>query len=132
MEPYEPPSTTRTYRGWLCEGSNGETEVLELSVAPAVRGMILSEQIAEDIRGYGSCLTVRYYTADEDIPADKVDEAFLHDLYGDTEASYGMNYSEYTGYLWTDDKVNVGGHDLIRELKSQIGQFLHLEISYSR
>jgi hypothetical protein len=36
-------------------------------------------------------------------------------------------YSETTGYLWTDEKLQVGGHDLIEELSGSAGKFLIFE-----
>src|SRR5437868_3327415 len=42
------------------------------------------------------------------------------------------HYSEITGYLWTDENLMVGGHDLLDELRSHKGSFVHLEIAYSK
>jgi hypothetical protein len=46
------------------------------------------------------------------------------------EADVGHRYSEITGYLWTDEEIMVGGHDLIEELHDHLGKFCHLEITY--
>jgi hypothetical protein len=47
-------------------------------------------------------------------------------------ATYRGVLSEYTGYLWTDEDLMVGGHDLLAELKSHLGKFCHLYVHYSR
>ena len=49
---------------------------------------------------------------------------------GGIEADFNPRYSEITGYLWTDEELNVGGHDLMAELKSNVGKWLILEIVY--
>ena len=46
----------------------------------------------------------------------------------DAHARFGACYSEYTGYLWTDEEVLIGGHDLIEELRGCEGKWLLLEI----
>ena len=44
------------------------------------------------------------------------------------DIEYSHAYSEYTGYLWTDEKLVIGGHDLLNEIKGNIGKYIHLEI----
>ena len=39
-------------------------------------------------------------------------------------------YSDYTGYLWTDENLKIGGHDLLDELKEDCGKWLFLTIEY--
>lgn len=43
---------------------------------------------------------------------------------------YEHAYSEITGYLWTNEDLIVGGHDLIAELRTYQGQFAVIEITY--
>ncbi|MNJ80064.1 hypothetical protein D3C77_783070 [compost metagenome] len=47
---------------------------------------------------------------------------------GFCDVGYGARYSELTGYLWTDEYLKVGGHDIIEELRSYVGKWLILEI----
>ena len=41
-----------------------------------------------------------------------------------------MAYSEITGYLWTDEVVKIGGHDLLKEFETHLGKYLYMEIEY--
>lgn len=72
-------------------------------------------------------VTCRYWITDQQCSRDKAQEQFLKMIHGATDIEFGSRYSELTGYLWTDEEVNIGGHDLIRELKSHVGKWLILE-----
>lgn len=122
---------TRIYRGFLSIGTNGEdAEVLRLG-DPEDDNEWLAETIEEDIEAYGKYLSVRYYITDRSIFPDEVLPEFIKTLSGAGDACYHMCYSEMTGYLYTAEDLVVGGHDLLKELKSHVGKFCHLEISYS-
>lgn len=68
--------------------------------------------------------TVRYYTCDKEFEEDRADEYFIRSYYGDVYCDYSMHYSEYTGYLWTDEELRIGGHDLLQELYSHVGEYI--------
>jgi hypothetical protein len=131
----EQKAYTKIYRGQLCHTSNGEEdELLGLLLEEAPhkwKVKILAEMVSDDKQYDCDFLSVRYYTSDVAVPADKVVEVFLRSLYGDSEIEYGMAYSDLTGYLWTDEKLVVGGHDLIAELTTNLGKFLHMEILFA-
>lgn len=120
------------YRGLLIKVSNGEEDDLLGLVGDTYQASEpLAETIKDDIVQHGDYLSVRYYTSDKQMTLDELNEALFRTLYGEGEARYGMHYSEITGYLWTDEEINVGGHDLLEELKSYLGKWLHLEIEYT-
>lgn len=73
-------------------------------------------------------VTCRYWITDRQASRDEAQEAFLRTLTGIGEARCNSRYSEITGYLWTDEDLNIGGHDLLEELKSHVGKWLILEI----
>jgi hypothetical protein len=116
-------SVEKIYKGILVEGNNTETEVLKLN------DEILAETIESDIRENGNYLSVHYYISDE--PVENPEEEFLKELYGMGEVTYCMAYSDITGYLWTDEDLIIGGHDLMEELRSNIGKYLHLVIEFN-
>jgi hypothetical protein len=58
-------------------------------------------------------------------------ECGCDEMLGEGDATFGARYSEDTGYLWTDEELNVGGHDLLGELESHEGRYCLLEIRYS-
>jgi molybdopterin converting factor small subunit len=77
----------------------------------------------------GEIVTVRYYTSDKEATEEELQEDFLtNTLYGNLESDYGARYSEITGYLWTDDNLKVGGHDLREELESYAGKYLYMVV----
>ena len=52
---------------------------------------------------------------------------------GLTESEYYHRYSDYTGYLWTEEEFKCGGHDLLKILERNMGKYIHIEIElYSR
>lgn len=125
----------KVYMGVAKLASNGEEDDLLLLDGPGVDCYdFLAGQIGEDIEKYGQYLSVRYWIATKPMPAEQLKEAFIKKLLGAGvgEAEYGVHSSEITGYLWTDEEIKVGGHDLLRELKSYEGKFIHLEIKYSK
>jgi hypothetical protein len=77
-------------------------------------------------------VTVRYWISDSELTREELKENQLLAISGAVYADYGARYSELTGYLWTDEKLNVGGHDLLDELESNKGKFLYMEVDYSQ
>lgn len=127
--------TTKVYRGQLVYTSNGdEDELLGLRREGRERDDPdkLAEVIEADIDENGNYLGVCYYVSDAPIPAGEIVAAFLESLYGAGSAEYSVFANETTGYLWTDENINVGGHDLLEELKSHVGKYLHMEIEFAR
>jgi len=92
----------------------------------------LAEIVTDDIDRHGRYLTVRYWTAGTSRSDDDMIEGALRELLGAGEAEFRNAYSEITGYLWTDEDIKVGGHDLLEELKAQAGRYCLLEIGYSK
>jgi len=109
------------YRGLLKLGPNGEEDdilFLEGHYDPVV------EELSEEIGN--KFTTVRYYISDKEVTLEQAEEYFIRQLYGEVDADYHMSYSELTGYLWTTEELEIGGHDLLEELKSHIGKYLIL------
>lgn len=73
-------------------------------------------------------VTVRYWVTDQQVSREQAQEEFMKKVMGVADVRYNPRYSEITGYLWTDEDLNVGGHDLIKELKSHAGKWLILEV----
>ena len=121
------PDETRRYRGILRLGTYGEGEDI-LFLDPDEP---LAETVSDDIDRYGRYLTVRYWTADAPQGDDEIAEGAIRQLFGEGDAEFNQHYSDITGYLWTDEDLNVGGHDLLAELGAQAGRYCLLEISFS-
>jgi hypothetical protein len=128
--------TTIRYRGVLALHDHGEAyDVLFLDGDLDDRYPYepLAETISDDLDQHGRHASVRYWTADMQMGDDALIEASVRAvLGGEIDAEYAARYSDVTGYLWTDEDIMVGGHDLLEELKSQAGRYLLLEINYSK
>lgn len=77
---------------------------------------------------HSSTVTVRYWISPEARTREQLTEDTLLRISGSVEANYESAYSECTGYLWTDEALVVGGHDLLDELSAYEGKFLYMEI----
>lgn len=117
-----PFKMTRTYEGLLSLHSLSEIEdVLFLSS--------VKFPLAQELEWLnGKQVTIRYWLANKPVEKEEAISLFLHGLTGAPDVTYCPRYSEITGYLWTDEKLNIGGHNLIDELKSNVGKWLILEI----
>jgi len=112
------------YSGLLSLHSYGEADdILFLSSYREPFVSVLEEAIA------GKNVTVRYWITDRQVTKDEAQEEFMQQLMGSSIIRFGANYSEITGYLWTDEDLWIGGHDLAEELRSNVGKWLILEIN---
>lgn len=73
-------------------------------------------------------VSVQYWISDKEASEEELNKDFTKKLFGITKCEFGARYSEYTGYLYTDEFCKVGGHDLLSELYSFVGKWLILKI----
>jgi len=112
----------KTYHGLLSQHSYGETD-------DALFVSSVDEPLAEELEWMnGKQVTVRYWITDKECTRDEAQEAAMLIVMGAADVRFYACYSEITGYLWTDEDLNVGGHNLMDELKSGVGKWLVLEI----
>ena len=124
---------TVRYRGTLALHDHGDAmDILFLDDAAGNYDEPLAETIGDDLERHGRYASVRYWTADAPMDDDEMIEGAIRAMLGEADARCRHAYSDITGYLWTDEDINVGGHDLLEELKGQAGRYLLLEIGYSR
>jgi hypothetical protein len=116
----------KEYSGLLSLHSYGEADgILFLSS--------IGGPLAEELEWmHRKNVTVRYWVTDKQSTKEEAKEAFIHTLCGKADVNFGAKYSEITGYLWTDEELNVGGHSLINRLKSEVGKWVHLEIEVAQ
>ena len=112
----------RTYTGRLSLHSHGEADdILFLSS--------LEDPLAEELEWMSSKqVSVRYWITDRECTKEDAQRLATLEIMGIGEAEYRARYSEITGYLWTDEEIKVGGHDLLDELKSHVGKWIVLEV----
>lgn len=125
------------YKGWITAEKdwNGE-HVLYLTENQEDKGFNgddepLAELIESDIEKYGKYLSVQYFISDGPIDESKLEEYLINVYFGVGDAVFCRAYSDLTGYLWTDEEINVGGHDLLKEIKSYKRQWGLIRIGYS-
>lgn len=76
----------------------------------------------------GKWVSVSYYISDVEKTKQELMENRLISITGSVEADYRDAYSELTGYLWTDEELKVGGHDLLKILNDNLGKFIYMEV----
>ena len=111
------------YKGLIVEGSKGENE--EALFIGEIKEPIAYE-LKEKIQGKE--VSIRYWISNIEKTKEKLTTNMIKTMVGAIDADYEDRYSENTGYLWTDEDINVGGHDLLSELRSSIGKFNYMEI----
>ena len=122
-------SITKIYKGKLWQNGGGYDDTDSIYYGEYD---ILAEDIAVDIEEHGNFLTVKYFISDVELTKEELIKAHLLKVMGDAKAEWSICSSEATGYLWTDQELMVGGHDLIAELESHIGKYLYMEITYNK
>lgn len=76
-------------------------------------------------------VSVRYWISETEKTKEELMENQVLRLAGSVQADYGDRYSDMTGYLWTDEALKVGGHNLMQELNYHIGKYLYMEVDYN-
>jgi hypothetical protein len=114
--------TTKIYEGLLCLHNYGEaSNVLFLSS--------LSDPIAEELYWiHNKKVTARYWISDKPCTREEVIDATILTVMGIVKVDFGSHYGEDSDYLWTDEELKIGRHDLLSELKSHVGKWLILDL----
>ena len=74
-------------------------------------------------------VSVNYYISDEKLPREELEKKHIEKIFGIVDAECYPVYSDVTGYLWTEEKCIIGGHDLVEELNNYEGKYIDMEIS---
>lgn len=84
----------------------------------------------EDKCGWGrnTYASIQMLTGSTPIDVDHIDETKIVSMMGEVDSEYYHRYSDYTGYLWTEENFVCGGHDLLQILRSHLGEYIHIEI----
>lgn len=124
-------SHTSIYKGLIVLGHGENDSAVTLYLPPHDRD-VLAEQIEWAMAEYGQYLTARYIISDRALTDKEAVEVPARIACGMGFAEYAEAYSEITGYLWTDQNIQIGGHDLQEELRGYAGKWLWLEITYDK
>lgn len=126
-------STDKVYHicGWLRDFNSDSDEGTELSLEFELNGVEDSCSLCRLLENetFEKFVTVRFGITNKKTTLEAFQEAYLKFIYsGESETQYSPYYSEITGYLWTEEKFKVGGHDILEILKNYMGQFLVMEL----
>lgn len=96
-------------------------------------GFAFSKEMESRCGWHDRYASIQMLTGDTPIDIDHIDETKIVSMEGITESEYYHRYSDYTGYLWTEEEFKCGGHDLLKILEGNMGKYIHIEIElYSR
>jgi len=114
----------KVYEGFL---SQDDFEFLSISKSENSTTHPLAALISNDWKN-GDQVFLRYYITNKKITPDEVQEKHLSKILGNLTVDYELEaYSEWTVLDWKE-KLSVGSHNLIDELKSYEGKYLVLII----
>lgn len=130
--------TIRTYSGVI----SNELWIDDHYDAVRVDGEPIARSVSDDMERFGHYLSVRYAITEQTMSIDDALMQVVDRLEGDGreinhggdttyKVDYEPHYSEITGYLWTDESLIVGGHDLLQELASYAGKYAVIEVTYN-
>ena len=77
----------------------------------------------------GENVTARYFISETEKSIEELEENLILTSCGCLHADYSDRYSEITGYLWTDEEIMIGCHDLLSEINENIGKYIYLELT---
>jgi hypothetical protein len=90
------------------------------------------EEIVDEVEAYlgrEKVIHVSYFISDVELTKQQFLENHLKTVFGSMDIEcIDVHGSEYTGYMWTDQKFIIGGHDLLEELTSHDGKYCYLKI----
>lgn len=122
--------------GWIVTGSDGDhSNALYLIDHRTGRFDAPLAKTVYDRSGYGKRpVTVNYHITDEPVSEMELHERLVAMMCGTThegegDLSYYHRYSDMTGYLWTDEKFRVGGHNVIAELTTYRGKWCFMTVT---
>jgi len=128
----ENPVTQKIYQGKIAVEDYGDAmDILFVGEPDSRFHEPFSETFSDDLTDHGQYVSVRYYVSDEPRTIEELVENNLKTLAGAADARYQDHYSDVTGYLWTDQELNVGGHDLMAELSSHKDGYLYMIVDFS-
>lgn len=123
-------TTERTYQGIITVRAYGEDDGALWLDPTEPYDEPLAAQVALDIEALGNTVTVSYWITDGPRTIEQLLENEAKKLAGAADADYTERGSDVTGYLWTDAELQIGGHDLLAELESEVGRWCYLSIRF--
>ena len=117
-----------TYTVYVFEGRIRRSDYRENYDVLMLDDTCLSKAFAEALGNERRQVSVRYFISSEPMTEEERTHAEVMIAIGEGYAEYVERYSFTTGYLWTDEELTVGGHDLETEIGSYVGSWCRLEL----
>lgn len=76
----------------------------------------LAEAIKEILGWERKAMTVQYHLSSEPMSFYDLEEHLAKTVLGTVKAEFYHRYSDLTGYLWTEEAIEVGDHDVLKEI----------------
>lgn len=90
------------------------------------------EEICDEIEAYFGryeIIHVSYFISDTKLTKKEFLDNRLKTVFGAMDLEcVDVHGSEWTGYMWTDQKFKIGGHNLLEEFNSHDGKYCYLKI----
>ncbi len=71
-------------------------------------------------------VTVGWHTSSEEKTHGELEMNLISTALGAVNVDFSHRYSDLTGYLWTDEKIRIGGRDIMEEMHLEAGHYLYL------
>lgn len=114
--------------GQLVETSNYEEhDLLGLKIDNKI--YILTKYLYDEYSIENEIVTINYFISENNLSEEKLKEVYIKKCFGILDLEYSVAYSEYTGYLWTTETFDIGGHNLVEELSEHLGKYLYMTIT---
>ena len=76
----------------------------------------LAEAVKDVVGWGGKTMTVQYHLSSEPMSFYDLEEHLAKTALGLVKAEFYHRYSDLTGYLWTEEEIKVGNHDILKEI----------------
>ena len=122
---------TKTIRGFIKRGYNNGFNPIDIIQEDGYK-INLINYFDELIYNYGNKVTIRYWTAANRQTDDNIKKGVIYTVAGRIDAKFDKEdyqYSEYTSGTDYNSILNIGNHNLYRELLEKEDKYLLLEIN---
>ena len=73
-------------------------------------------QVLEDLMDWKNILTLQWHMSTKPMGFYELEENLVKTAMGVVRIDFYHSYSDLTGYLWTNEKIEIAGHDVLGEI----------------
>lgn len=97
----------------------GEFSALSVSTQT---GEVYLAEVVEKLAGWRDIVTFQFHISSEPKTFYELEENLVKTVMGKVDSHFYHSYSDLTGYLWTNEKLEIGEHDVLSEIQSHMNQ----------